>query len=153
MSETVVCVGAVVLDEGSILFVCQSKGHDLEGQWTIPWGRVQSGESPSSAAIRETREEAGIDIDVAGLLGVQELPEPWSGWIGIIYLCRAIGGTLQPQDRETDAAQFYSLAELNELAEPKEPLSEWLARRIFAGDFVVIGTDQSNPLQYVGTFL
>ena len=153
MSETIVCVGTVVRNGERILLVRQSKGHPLEGQWTIPWGRIASGESPLSAALRETKEEAGIQAAVEGLLGVQELPPPWDGWMAIVYLCKHVGGNLQPEDRETDAARYYSLAGLSSLQEPLEPWSEWLVRRVFAGRFTVTHNDSTNPFRHAGAFL
>ena len=71
---------------------------------------------------------------VEGLLGVQELPAPWDGWIALIYLGAHVSGTVRPDDSETDAASYYSLSDLNALTEPMEPWSEWLVRRVFAGD-------------------
>lgn len=64
-------VGAVVMDKGKLLMVLRD--HDpLKGFWTLPGGRVESGESLREALVREVREETGIDIDVDGLLGVAE---------------------------------------------------------------------------------
>lgn len=59
MSETLVCVGAVVCEADSVLLVRQSPGHSLAGQWTIPWGRIDRGESPTAAVLREISEEGG----------------------------------------------------------------------------------------------
>jgi 8-oxo-dGTP diphosphatase len=153
MSETVVFVGAVVRYENRILFVRQSPGHALEGQWTLPWGRVQPGESPAVAAIRETREEGGVEAEVEGLLGVQELPNPQAGCIGLAYLCRHVSGTPMSMDRETDAAAYSSATELDALTEPLESWSRWLAKRIFAGTYTVTYADSTNPLQPGGSFL
>lgn len=58
MSETIICAGTVVYRGDEILLARQSKGHSLEGQWTIPWGRLNKGESPMMAALRETFETA-----------------------------------------------------------------------------------------------
>ena len=80
-------VGAVVRREKEILLVRQSAGHPLEGQWTTPWGRVEPGESPMSAAVREAMEEGGISARVESLLGVQELPAPQLGGGALVYLC------------------------------------------------------------------
>lgn len=79
MSETIVCVGAVVYRGDEILLAREAKDHPLEGQWTIPWVRLDRGESPMMAALRETSEEAGVVAEVEGLFGVQELPSPWVG--------------------------------------------------------------------------
>lgn len=136
-----------------ILLVRQSVGHSLEGQWTIPWGRVEEGESPVDAAIRETHEEAGIRATVDGLLGVQELPAPQSGGVALVYLCSHAEGTPAALTRETNAACYYSRASLETLLEPVEPWSDWLLRRVFAGDFTVTRSNPTNPLQTRGAYL
>ena len=154
MPETVVCIGTVVRKGSSVLLVRQSAGHPLAGQWTVPWGRLEAGESPVAAALRETREEAGIEATVEGVLGVQELPAPWVGWIALVYLCTHVEGDPSPRDREADAARFFSASELDALDEPLEPWSAWLVRRIFAGDFtVILTTGPANPFKSASAFL
>ncbi|GGG56798.1 hypothetical protein GCM10011403_12440 [Pseudohongiella nitratireducens] len=153
MSETIVCVGTVVYRDDKILLARQAKGHSLEGQWTIPWGRLDRGESPMMAALRETFEEAGIVAEVEGLLGVQELPSPWSGWLGLIYLCKHISGDPEPQDWEMDAARYFTIAEIAMMNEPVEPLSAWLADRFYKEELNIIPPHLSNPLKPEGSFL
>jgi ADP-ribose pyrophosphatase YjhB (NUDIX family) len=153
MAKTLVFVGAVVRRGDEILLVRQAPGHSLEGQWTIPWGRVEEGESPVAAAVRETQEESGIHAKVDGLLGVQELPKPQDGSIALVYLCSHLSGTPAPRDRETDAARYYSFEALETLREPMEPWSDWLVRRVFAGTFHVTYPDTTSPLQPSGAFL
>ena len=151
--KTQLYVGAVVQRDGEVLLVRQSPGHSLAGQWTIPWGHVDAGESPMAAALREVLEEGGVDAMVEGLLGVQELPAPLQGGVGLVYLCRHVGGDLQPRDKETDASRYVSLAALDALTEPKEPWSDWLIRRFFAGTLTVAHIDETNPLRTAGSFL
>ena len=79
MTEPVVCVGAVVCKADQVLLVRQPQGHSLQGQWTIPWGRLDPGESPSAAVLRETWEEGSVRAEIAGLLGVQEIPPTVGG--------------------------------------------------------------------------
>ena len=153
MNQTLVYVGAVVRRGDEILLVRQAEGHSLAGQWTVPWGAVGRGESPMSAALRETWEEGGSTADVEGLLGVQELPEPQHGGVAIVYMCRHVSGSPAPKDRETDAAAFYRLSDLDVLAEPIEPWSDWLVRRVFAGDIGITFSNQDNPLQVHGSFI
>lgn len=144
-SKTIICVGAVVAKDNAVLAVRQSRGHSLEGQWTIPWGRLEEGESPSDAALRETLEEAGVTASVDGLLGVQELPDLWAGWVAIIYLCAFQGGVPKPDDRETDAARFLTLEQLGSLDEPIEPWSAWIMRRFLQNDLTLIVAKPENP--------
>lgn len=153
MPKTELFVGAVVRRDDEILLVRQSVGHSLAGQWTVPWGRVDAGESPMSAAIREVREEAGVQASVEGLLGVQELPEPHQGGVALVYLCKHLSGDLVPQDTETDAARYYSASAFHSLHEKKEPWSDWLVQRVFSGKLTLTQSDSTNPLQVWGAFL
>ncbi len=146
-----VFVGAVVLQGERVLFVRQAKGHSLAGQWSVPWGAVDPGEWPESAAVRETQEEAGIVAEVEGLLGVQNLRR--EGWLGIAFLCRHISGTPAGDGVETDQAAYFSLAEMDAFAEPFEPWSEWLARHVLAGECHVIPPAPGNPFQPRAAFL
>ncbi len=153
MKKTTVFVGAVVRQGDRVLLVRQSSGHPLEGQWTIPWGSVENGESAVSAATRETWEEGGVRASVEGLLGVQELPSPQDGCIAIIYMCKHLGGAVIPQDKETNAARYYSHSDLDVISEPLEPWSEWLVRRVFSGEVTITPQNEANPLQLHGAFL
>ncbi len=144
-SESVTCVGALVMYGESLLAIRQAAGHELQGQWTFPWGRLDPGESPSSAAIREVAEETGVVARIRGLVGVQELPHPWSGWNALVYLCEHVDGDPTPDDRETDAAQYFTLTQLNDLDEPVEAWSRWLMVRALRGELTVIEASASNP--------
>ena len=153
MPKTELFVGAVVKRGDEVLLVRQAPGHSLSGQWTLPWGRVDAGESPMAAAIREVREEAGVEAAIEALLGVQELPEPQLGGVALVYLCTHVSGNLIPQDTETDAARYSSASAFQTLAEMKEPWSQWLVQRVFAGSLTLTHSDATNPLQPKGAFL
>jgi 8-oxo-dGTP diphosphatase len=147
MTETVVCVGAVVCKADQVLLVRQAQGHSLQGQWTIPWGRLDPGESPSAAVLRETWEEGSVRAEIAGLLGVQEIPPPWEGQIAILYLCRHVDGEPAPDHRETDAARYFTDRDIDTLAESVEPFSYWLIRRVLSGQVSLIQEHPTNPFR------
>lgn len=149
--KMVVCVGAVVLRDKRVLFVRQAPGHPLAGQWSIPWGIVDSGEPPEDAALRETGEESGVTAEIDGLLGIQNLPQ--AGWLGIVFLCHPVGGSPAPDGAETDRAAYLSLDEMNALEEPFEPWCEWLVRRVLEGNFTLIPGAPGNPYHPRGAFL
>lgn len=73
--------------------------------WTLPGGRVEHGEDPIEAVVREVEEESGLHIEVDRLLGVDSrfIPaaESWGGSdhqnIGVYYRARAVSGTLRPE--------------------------------------------------------
>jgi 8-oxo-dGTP diphosphatase len=139
----VLCVGSVVRRANRVLLVRQAPGHSLEGQWTFPWGFVDPGESPSEAALRETFEEAGVRADIAGLLGVQDLPE--AGWLGLVFLCEYRSGEPAPDGKEVDQARFVELADLDRIDGPVEPWSRWVVRCVLAGQHSVLPLAPGNP--------
>jgi len=151
--QTELFVGAVVMRDGQVLLVRQSAGHSLAGKWTIPWGRVEPGESPVVAALREVLEEGGVEAQVEGFLGVQELPPPQEGGVALVYLCRHISGDLVPRDRETDAAEYCGVSAFDARRDLMEPWSQWLVRRVLGGKVTAIGPADSNPLLRRGAFL
>ncbi len=146
-----VCVGAVVLRGARILFVRQSPGHALGGQWSIPWGMVERGESPDAAVLREICEEAGVQARILGLLGIQNLDLP--GWIGIVYLCEHLDGEPAPDGAETDRAAYLSRAEIETFDESFEPWCAWLARRALDGNCRPIPPEPLNPYAPLTAYL
>lgn len=65
----IIGVGVVVFKDQSVLLIRRGKPPRL-GQWSIPGGAQKLGESTVMTAVREVREETGIDIEVIGLLDV-----------------------------------------------------------------------------------
>lgn len=104
------CVGGITFDGAGRLLLIQ-RGHDPGcGKWSLPGGRVESGETDQAAVVRELREETGLDVlpgELAGMVvrGRYEIYD---------YLCEVRGGRLRPGDdaadaRWVDAAAFDQL--------------------------------------------
>jgi ADP-ribose pyrophosphatase YjhB (NUDIX family) len=145
-SSIVICVGGVVLDKGRILLVRQAQGHPLEKQWTIPWGLVDPRETPEVAVLREIKEEAGVEAELEGFLGMQNLPDPWDGWIGLIFKCKHVSGIPKPDGgRETDQAAFFSLKDLSTFSGEIEIWCEWLVKRVLNNEHYLIPPEPTNP--------
>lgn len=71
MSHLTAAVAAVITDPAGRVLLCQqSQGHRL---WGLPGGRIRHDESPVHAAIRDIREETGMEIDVVDLVGIYQL--------------------------------------------------------------------------------
>jgi 8-oxo-dGTP diphosphatase len=139
----IVCAGAVVLRGDRVLWVRQAEGHALAGLWSIPWGTVDLGETPAEAALRETREEAGVAAELEGLLVVQDLPE--GDALGLAFLCRHLDGIPTPDGFEVDRAAYFSLADMEALGEPFEPWCEWLVRHVLRGEYRILQPEVNNP--------
>lgn len=69
--KPVVGVGGVVIRDGGVVLVRRGK-EPMKGQWSIPGGAVESGESLHDAVVRELREETGLTVRVGELLEVFE---------------------------------------------------------------------------------
>lgn len=145
LQQREIYVGAVVVHNDAVLFVRQSPGHRLAGQWTIPWGTLEDNEQPSAAAMREVAEESGIRADVDGLLGVQAIPAPWAGQVAMVFQCRHTSGQLTPDGRETDAARYFTAVELAQHDEPIEPFCRWIALEVLKGQVQILTSPRGNP--------
>ncbi|MFF4141577.1 (deoxy)nucleoside triphosphate pyrophosphohydrolase [Streptomyces sp. NPDC001698] len=72
MSERIVVVGAALLDGGRLLAARRSTPAELAGRWELPGGKVEPGEWPEAALVRELREELGIETEA-----VERVPGSW----------------------------------------------------------------------------
>jgi 8-oxo-dGTP diphosphatase len=64
MTEPIVVVGAAVLRDGRLLAARRSAPVELAGRWELPGGKVEPGERPERALVRELREELGVAAEV-----------------------------------------------------------------------------------------
>ena len=96
---------AVCIEDGRVL-LARYMPPEGEANWTLPGGRVEHGEDPFDAVIREVAEETGCDAVVERLLGVDSrvipvasrLPSlPLHQNVGIFYRVRITGGHLRPE--------------------------------------------------------
>ena len=111
--------GAHVLvrdEEGRILVVRTTY---LGPGWMLPGGRVERSETPHAAAIRETREETGIDVRVDRLLLIDAHRHRN---VSFVYAATAVGGTLAPQ--------FGEIAEVGWLDREEIRATSWRLDRL-----------------------
>lgn len=93
---------AVVRNEtGSVLWV-KRRDHDV---WNLPGGRSERGEPPWETAVRETKEETGLDVQLSNLTGVYIKPD--NNDLILTFTAEVVGGRLTPNE---EAAGFDHLA-------------------------------------------
>jgi len=99
----VVGAGAVVLDDRGRLLVIQRGRPPAKGRWTVPGGRVEAGERVADAAVREVREETGLDIEVTGFVGFTEVVLDGRHLVILDMAAGLLGGSLRAGDDASDA--------------------------------------------------
>ncbi|MBN1953716.1 MAG: GNAT family N-acetyltransferase [Anaerolineae bacterium] len=98
--------GVLVEMEGGIVLV-QRKEPPFAGWWALPAGYIEADESVEQAAIRECKEETGLDVELVELFGVDSFPEgPVQSGIIIFYRARPVGGTMRAGDDAQDVRVF-----------------------------------------------
>ncbi|MGH9513696.1 MAG: NUDIX hydrolase [Terriglobales bacterium] len=93
-------VGAVIIDQGKVLLI--KRGNPpLFGEWSIPGGAVELGETARESVIREVREETGMVVEPTALLGVYDriIPDDEGRilyhYVLIDFLCIPISGEVR----------------------------------------------------------
>jgi len=96
-----------VVQDGDLLLVRRGRGANA-GLWAIPGGKVEYGESMRAAAIREVREETGIDVELGEVIWVGDAlgpgnPPAWHYTL-VDYSGQMIGGVLKAADDAREVA-------------------------------------------------
>ncbi|MCD6289142.1 MAG: GNAT family N-acetyltransferase [Anaerolineae bacterium] len=120
----VVAAGTLVEQDNRIVLVRRGV-EPGKGLWGLPAGYVEADESAEEAAVRETREECGLEVELDDLLNVYSFGEE-SGPRGvlILYSAHVVGGTLHAGDDAADAVWFTP-----ETLPPEEEIAFWTHRQ------------------------
>lgn len=99
-----VAVGTIIeMSEGGLVLVRRAIAPGY-GKWVFPGGYVDRGEQVHAAAIREAREECGLEIALGRLVNVYSYPGRTP--IVLVYSARALGGTLSTDDECLEVRVF-----------------------------------------------
>lgn len=104
-------VGAAVLRDGRVLAARRTGPPELCGSWELPGGKVEPGEDPDAAVVREVREELGCEVRVTGRLAGEQ---PIGGGGTLQVRCAEIVAG-EPVPREHDAVRWLGPEELDEV--------------------------------------
>jgi ADP-ribose pyrophosphatase YjhB (NUDIX family) len=98
-----------VIDDGKILL---TKREDFE-VWCLPGGGVEEGETLAEGAIREAKEETGLDVELTRLVGVySRMGGGMHDVHAVLYAAKPIGGELQTQPHETIEVAYFQFDQL-----------------------------------------
>jgi len=110
---TLFVVAAALIDPtGRVLLQKRAPGRAMAGLWEFPGGKVEEGETPEAALVRELQEELGLHVDAAGLAPAcfASAPHGQSHLVLLLYLCRAWTG--EPRPLDATAIQWLRPAEM-----------------------------------------
>lgn len=127
------CVGVVCLRGGEVLLIRRGRP-PRQGDWSLPGGRIEPGERAMDAALRELREETGVEAEITGLVDVVDglFPEAGRHYVLIDYAARWLSGEPVAGDDALEA-RFVPLDEVEALvdwAETHRVIDLAVARRM-----------------------
>ena len=118
-------VGAVIVDRptaleagGTRVVLIRRRFEPLAGEWSLPGGVVEAGETLDSCVAREMREETGLDVEIGPVLDVfdritrDDAGQVQYHYVLVDYLCWRSGGTLRAGS-DADAAVWADAADLS----------------------------------------
>ncbi|WP_330330774.1 NUDIX domain-containing protein [Streptomyces sp. NBC_00536] len=119
-NSLVVAASAVVTDDRGRILLQRRRDNDL---WALPGGGMDMGDSLPGTAVREVKEETGLDVEITGLVGTYTDPrhiiEYSDGEVrrqfNVCFTARVVGGTLTISDESTEL-RFVEAAALDSLA-------------------------------------
>ncbi|MGE0119301.1 MAG: NUDIX hydrolase [Dongiaceae bacterium] len=123
---------AVLVEDGGRLLLGERAKEPFRGKWIVPGGGVRFLENFEQAATREIQEETGIEIELQGVIDVQEIVVPPDEHRVVVY-CRATykAGDLRPGS-DLSAARFFTRDEVQALVAQSEvtPTVERVLRKM-----------------------
>src|SRR6185369_8662424 len=99
-----IAVGTIIRMDDERLVLVRRAIDPGYGKWVFPGGYVDRGEPLTTAAIREAREECGLDVRLDGLVNIYSYPK--RAPVIVVYAASAMGGALCCDDEGLEAAEF-----------------------------------------------
>ncbi|MGQ4512431.1 NUDIX domain-containing protein [Streptomyces sp. DW26H14] len=135
-NSLVPAASAVVIDSRQRLLLQRRSDN---GMWALPGGAMEIGETLPDCAVRETREETGIDVEIVGLVGTYTNPRHVFSYddgevrqeFSVCFLARPVGGRVAVSSESTDVRWFApsDVAELPMVPSIRKRVTDYLSGR------------------------
>jgi len=118
MKTVLVSAAALIDGEGRVLLAQRPEGKSMAGLWEFPGGKVEEGETPEAALIRELHEELGIETWQSCLAPLCFASHSYEKFhlLMPLFACRKWGGI--PQSREGQALKWVRAKDLRDYPMP-----------------------------------
>jgi 8-oxo-dGTP diphosphatase len=116
---TLVVVAAALTNQADeILLQLRPEGRSMAGLWEFPGGKVEPGESPESALVRELKEELGVSVSLADLVPFTFASEPFGDRHLLLMLYSCTCWTGEPVALESPELRWVKPADMDRLPMP-----------------------------------
>lgn len=122
---------ALVQAGGRWLVSQRATGRVFAGLWEFPGGKIGPDESPGEAAVRETREETGVDVEPIADRGTVVTRHGGRTMVLHLIECRVLGGEARPSDPGVADVRWVDPSQLSDL--PMPPANRRIIDRMMAG--------------------
>ncbi|MDG4827021.1 NUDIX hydrolase [Asanoa sp. WMMD1127] len=130
MNSLTSAVAAIVTDDAGRVLLCQqSQGHR---RWGLPGGKVRENESPIHAAVRDIREETGMDVEMVDMVGLYELRGQGLPDV-VVHVFRCRDGRGEALVNAPGRICRLSWHEPDDLPQPMTPTTRTALAHAFAG--------------------
>jgi 8-oxo-dGTP diphosphatase len=108
-------VDTIIIDDGKVVLI-KRLNEPYKDHWAIPGGFVEYGEKVEDAAIREAKEETGLDIELIKLVGVYSDPnrDPRGHTVTVAFTSKITGGKLK-SDSDAKDAKFIEIESISDM--------------------------------------
>ncbi len=124
-------VTGVLIEDGRILIVKQRVS--AEREWSLPGGKVETGESLERAMVREMEEETGLQVRIAKLLYICDKPEADPPLVHVTFLLERVDGDIRMPSNEYETTMIHDVRMVPIAELPSYQFSETFTRLALNG--------------------